>query len=197
MVLQNRGQEQVLAYGKVPRLARAVQLSKRSMKLTAVASPTRRLPIGAEVTANGVHFRIWASAAQRVMLDLDQGEPLVLGSEQNGYHSGLHHGARAGMRYRFLLDERGPFPDPASRFQPQGPHGWSEIVDPHRFRWSDQHWAGASDPAGLIYELHFGTFTEEGTYRAAAQRLDHLRRLGVSVIEVMPLAEFPGRFGWG
>ena len=175
-----------------------MQLSKCSMaELTAVAAPTRRLPIGAEVTANGVHFRVWTPSARRVLLELDQGEPIVLTNEHNGYHSGTHSGAHAGTRYRFMLDERGPFPDPASRYQPQGPHGWSQVIDPQDFRWNDKDWPGPGDPAGLIYELHFGTFTQEGTYRAATQRLDHLRNLGVSAIEVMPLAEFPGRFGWG
>ena len=91
-----------------------------------------------------------------------------------------------------------PLPDPASRFQPEGPHGPSEVVDPAAFRWTDGDWAGVPARGQVIYELHVGTFTPEGTYAAAARScLELLADVGVTVVELMPVAEFAGRFGWG
>ena len=89
------------------------------------------------------------------------------------------------------------YPDPASRFQPDGPHGPSCIVDPTKFRWSDAEWPGLKLKGQIIYEMHIGTFTREGTWRAAAEQLSELARIGITVIEMMPVADFPGRFGWG
>src|SRR5207253_109873 len=107
--------------------------------------------------------------------------------------------AGAGDRYRFRVNNNF-YPDPASRFQPDGPHGSSCIVDPTRFQWSDSQWPGPAT-AGLkgqvIYEMHIGTFTKEGTWSAAAQQLDELARIGITMIEMMPVADFPGKFGWG
>src|SRR5262249_2415703 len=104
----------------------------------------------------------------------------------------------AGARYRFCLDgEPALYPDPASRFQPEGPHGPSEVVDPSRYSWRDGRWKGISIEGQVFYELHIGTFTPEGTFRVAEMRLPHLLDLGVRVVVVMPVAEFPGAFGWG
>src|SRR5207253_9191826 len=89
------------------------------------------------------------------------------------------------------------YPDPASRFQPDGPHGASCIVDPTKFRWNDAEWPGLILKGQILYEMHIGTFTQEGTWRAAAEQLTELARTGITVIEMMPVAEFPGRFGWG
>ena len=89
------------------------------------------------------------------------------------------------------------FPDPASRFQPAGPHGASQVVDPSVFTWSDEDWRGVRREGRIIYEMHVGTFTEEGTWAAATARLPHLAELGVTLLELMPVAEFPGRLGWG
>jgi len=89
------------------------------------------------------------------------------------------------------------YPDPASRFQPDGPHGSSCIVDPTKFRWNDADWPGLRLKGQIFYEMHIGTFTREGTWRAAAEQLPELARIGITVIEIMPVAEFPGRFGWG
>jgi maltooligosyltrehalose trehalohydrolase len=100
------------------------------------------------------------------------------------------------MLYRYRL-ESGAFPDPASRFQPEGPHGPSRIVDPTQFKWTDEKWRGVSRKGQVIYELHIGTFTPGGTFAAAMEKLEYLRDLGVTLIEVMPVADFPGRFGWG
>jgi maltooligosyltrehalose trehalohydrolase len=160
----------------------------------------RRLPIGAELAPEGgVHFRVWAPRRRRVEVVIEGGgAPVTLAAEAEGYFSGRVATARAGTRYRFRLDGGQAFPDPASRAQPEGPHGPSEVVDPSRFRWTDEAWRGVTRPTGqVIYELHIGTFTREGTYAAAARELNELAGLGVTIVELMPLAEFAGRFGWG
>ncbi|HLP76688.1 MAG TPA: malto-oligosyltrehalose trehalohydrolase, partial [Candidatus Paceibacterota bacterium] len=113
-----------------------------------------------------------------------------------GYFSAHIPEAGPGMLYKFQLDS-GAFPDPASRFQPEGPHGPSQIVDAARFRWTDQEWRGVSREGQIICEMHIGTFTHEGTWRAAGEQLPELARLGITLLEVMPVADFPGRFGWG
>jgi maltooligosyltrehalose trehalohydrolase len=162
----------------------------------------RRFPIGAEVVEGGVHFRVWAPASERVLVQLGKEvsmsvvEEFKLEPEPDGYHSGLVRAAEAGMHYRYRLAS-GAFPDPASRFQPQGPHGPSRVIDALGFQWTDQAWRGVSRRGQIIYELHIGTFTPEGTVEAAAEKLEYLRDLGVTLIELMPVADFPGRFGWG
>lgn len=103
----------------------------------------------------------------------------------------------AGTRYRFKLDDGQTYPDPASRYQPDGPHGPSMVIDPTSFKWTDQHWTGPARERAVLYELHVGTFTPDGTWRAAAVELDALADLGVMAVEILPLADFPGRFGWG
>jgi maltooligosyltrehalose trehalohydrolase len=148
-----------------------------------------------------VHFRVWAPGRRRVELCLEPGAPapLVRPLEPgpDGYFHGFVPGATAGQRYRYRLDGDGPFPDPASRFQPDGVHGPSGIVDPRRYQW-DETERDAPDPADLvIYELHLGTFTPAGTFRSAIERLPALSDLGVTAIELMPVADFPGRWNWG
>jgi maltooligosyltrehalose trehalohydrolase len=155
----------------------------------------RRLPIGAEVTPEGVHFRVWAPARKRVEVVLEDAAELE--PEEDGYFSGLVPGAGAGALYRLRLDGGDAFPDPASRFQPQGPHGPSQVVDPSTFEWTDGDWRGVTRDGQVLYEMHVGTFTPEGTWEAAARELPELAALGITVIEMMPVAEFPGRFGWG
>src|SRR5690606_39535775 len=116
----------------------------------------------------------------------------------NGYWSCHVPDARPGMRYRYRPDGRDQvFPDPASRYQPQGPHGPSQIIDPHAFAWSDGAWPGVARHGRVIYEMHIGTFTSEGTFCAALEKLPELAELGITVLEVMPVAEFDGAFGWG
>ncbi|MBY0513052.1 MAG: malto-oligosyltrehalose trehalohydrolase [Gemmataceae bacterium] len=162
--------------------------------------PQRKLPVGAEVAPGGVHFRVWAPVRSGVAVVLESGAAAgehALEAEGNGYFSGLVPGAAAGDRYRLRPDGRGPFPDPASRFQPEGPHGPSQVVDPAGFRWTDQNWKGRRLAGQVIYELHVGTFTRAGTWAAAAGELPELAAAGITVIEVMPIADFPGRFGWG
>ena len=165
----------------------------------------RRYPIGAELIGEGrTHFRVWAPKAKRLDVVLesspeDEAERTFhpLEAESGGYFSGAI-AADAGAFYRFRVNEAESFhPDPASRFQPQGPHRSSCVVDPSRFRWSDEQWKGVRMPGQIIYEMHIGTFTREGTWRAAAKELAELARIGVTVIEMMPIADFPGEFGWG
>ncbi|GEP46390.1 malto-oligosyltrehalose trehalohydrolase [Brevifollis gellanilyticus] len=163
----------------------------------------RRLPIGAEVQPKGgVHFRVWAPESKKVSVLLGDKEELPdaleipLQSETGGYWSGLIPKATAGMHYRYKLDS-GTYADPASRFQSNGPHGASEIIDHTAFAWSDEAWKGVTTERQVIYEMHIGTFTPEGTWEAATAQLPHLAELGVTLLEVMPVADFPGRYGWG
>jgi maltooligosyltrehalose trehalohydrolase len=122
---------------------------------------------------------------------------LGLEAAAGGTFRGSSAAFRPGDRYGYLLDGAGPFPDPASRSQPEGVHGPSQIVDPGGFPWSDASWTGVSRDDLVIYELHVGTFSLEGTFAGAAGRLPELARLGVTAIELMPVAEFPGRRNWG
>ena len=165
----------------------------------------RRLPVGAEVSPDGgAHFRVWAPRRTRVEVILEteggaRGGASELRAERGGYFSIHSEEARAGSLYRFRLDgdDSYLYPDPASRFQPAGPHGPSQIVDPAAFAWDDADWRGARLRGQIIYEMHVGTFTREGTWGAAARELAGLAELGVTCVEMMPVADFPGRFGWG
>ncbi len=161
----------------------------------------RQFPVGAEVTGAGVHFRVWAPARKTIEVVLDGGgsgaDSVALQAEEAGYFSGLASGVRAGSRYKYRLDGGETCPDPASRFQPDGPHGWSEVVDGAAFPWTDQNWRGVTLPHQVIYEMHIGTFTQQGTWASALAELPRLVETGVTILEVMPVAEFPGRFGWG
>jgi maltooligosyltrehalose trehalohydrolase len=160
----------------------------------------RRLPVGAEVLGAGVHFRVWAPDHTRVAVVVETGRghgEHALKSETGGYFAGAVAGATAGDFYRYRLDGGALLPDPASRFQPHGPQGPSQVVDPDLFAWTDSDWTGGNLRGQVIYEMHIGTFTQEGTWAAAARELPALRDLGVTVIEVIPVADFPGRFGWG
>jgi maltooligosyltrehalose trehalohydrolase len=152
-----------------------------------------------------VRLRVWAPGREIVEVVIESqkraGEVFSLKAEEGGYFSAQVSGVSPGMLYRFRLD-RAPnlLPDPASRFQPDGPHGPSMLIDPDRYPWSDTDWPGIDpdDPKGqVLYEMHIGTFTKEGTWEAAARELPELASLGITVIELMPVADFPGRFGWG
>ncbi len=159
---------------------------------------TRRFAVGAETDGHGTHFRIWAPKHRKVAVVFDDGREEPLTRESDGYYSGYCAGAVAGDRYRIRLDGKsGSFPDPASRFQPDGPHGSSQIIDPSQFQWNDRNWPGIGLSGLVLYEMHTGTFTEEGTWRAAAEKLPLLKQTGITCVEMMPVAEFPGAFGWG
>jgi maltooligosyltrehalose trehalohydrolase len=160
----------------------------------------RRLSIGAEILPDrSIHFRVWAPRRNVVEVTFDDAQPLRLDSERNGYFSGATKHAKAGTRYRVRLDSEGGrhFPDPASRFQPDGPHGPSVVVDPSAFRWTDPDWKGVSPAGQVLYEMHIGTFTPEGTWASAQGQLSALKEVGITCLEVMPVCEFPGKFGWG
>jgi maltooligosyltrehalose trehalohydrolase len=129
---------------------------------------------------------------------LEPGGEFDLRSEPGGYFAGPVAAAHTGTVYRFRLDDNQRLhPDPASRFQPDGPHGPSQVIDPAAFSWSDGAWRGPTREGQVIYEMHVGTFTREGTWEAAARELPELANLGVTMVEMMPVADFPGRFGWG
>jgi maltooligosyltrehalose trehalohydrolase len=165
---------------------------------------TRRYPVGAEVIGEGVvSFRVWAPKRSRVEVVVRSGDSpsraFELAREASGYFSGEARDVRVGAAlYRYRLDgHEALYPDPASRFQPDGPHGESQVVDPRHFRWTDDAWSGVAEHGKVIYELHAGTFTREGTWASAGRELDHLGALGINVIELMPVADFAGKFGWG
>jgi maltooligosyltrehalose trehalohydrolase len=159
----------------------------------------RRLPVGAELCGKeGVHFRVWAPRRKRVDVVLDGSRSHPLAVESHGYFSGLVESARAGSLYQFCLDATDRlYPDPASRYQPEGPHGPSQVIDPSAFRWTDDLWRGIRIEGQVMYEMHIGTFTIEGTWSAAQTHLDELADLGITALEIMPVAAFPGAFGWG
>lgn len=156
------------------------------------------MPAGAEPVPSGVHFRVWAPEHEQIELILsDPSLAVRLEREGSGYFSALVRQAKAGTRYRYRIDGGETYPDPISRFQPEGPHGPSEVIDPDAFRWSDDSWGGVKLNGQVIYEMHAGTFTPEGIWASAAAKLEFLRDTGITVIEVMPVSEFPGQFGWG
>jgi maltooligosyltrehalose trehalohydrolase len=169
----------------------------------------RQYAVGAELAGDGlVSVRVWAPDRERVTVVMD-GRATALDREPDrnsdrnsdrdtdGYFRGLAAG-RTGSRYGFGLDDdERLYPDPASRFQPDGPHGLSEVVDPSSYAWQDAHWQGISPKGQIFYELHVGTFTPEGTWASAAHHLERLKALGVTTIQMMPVADFPGEFGWG
>ncbi len=153
-------------------------------------APVRRLPIGAEPQSDGgVHFRVWAPGCREVDVEIEGLDPVALQPETDGYFSLRSLPARTGMRYRLRLDQgEAALPDPASRFQPEGPHGPSEIVDPADFAWTDGAWRGRTREQLVIYEMHVGTFTPDGSWEAASRELPALAELGITCLEIMPVA---------
>jgi maltooligosyltrehalose trehalohydrolase len=164
----------------------------------------RRRRIGAEaVPGKGVSFRVYAPGRERVEVVIegaagDRAGHRLVAEGEHGYWSGLVPGLAAGARYRFrLAGDEDLYPDPASRRQPEGPFGPSEVIDPTTFTWTDGDFPGVRPERQVVYETHVGTFTREGTWRAAARRLPHLARLGITTVEMLPVAEFAGTRGWG
>ncbi|HEY7723898.1 MAG TPA: malto-oligosyltrehalose trehalohydrolase [Anaeromyxobacteraceae bacterium] len=158
---------------------------------------SRQAALGATPAPDGTRFRVWAPGAARVEVVIEGGRPVALARRPKGYHEGHLAGVGPGATYRYRVDGAGPFPDPASRFQPRGVHGPSEVVDPDAFAWNDGDYLGLDLERLVLYELHVGTFTPEGTFAAAARRLPHLAALGVAAVELMPVADFPGDRNWG
>jgi malto-oligosyltrehalose trehalohydrolase len=159
------------------------------------------MPFGAEFQAGGsVRFSLWAPMHERIGIELtnsDAATTVPMQREADGWHRLTTDRAAPGSRYRFILPDGFPVPDPASRYQPADVHGPSEVVDPQVYAWRDHDWHGRPWTASVIYELHIGSFTEAGTFLGAIERLDHLVELGVTVLELMPVADFPGRRNWG
>lgn len=164
------------------------------------------MPFGSMVLPDGgVRFRLWAPAAKSVSLCLYAGgdcvsDSLVLMKREDGgcFTLSVPPGsAGAGSRYHFLIDDEIRVPDPASRFQPEDVHGPSEVIDPAAWHWQDVNWHGRTWEEAVIYELHVGAFTAAGTFSAVTEQLDYLRDLGITVIELMPVADFPGQRNWG
>ncbi len=176
---------------------------KSSSKNTGILKH-RSLPIGAEIIdGKGTHFRVWAPKRNKVEvtfgLDINSlVDVRTLEKEDDGYFSLLVPEAGNGTFYGFKLDgSEKIFPDPASKFQPDGPHRPSQIVDHENFVWSDKKWKGVKANKRIVYEMHIGTFTQQGTWKAAEEHLETLAELGITILEVMPVCEFPGNRGWG
>lgn len=157
------------------------------------------MPFGAEYRGDRqVRFRLWAPQAREVDLWLSaDSRHLPLGPHDGGFFELVTDGIKPGAHYQFQIDGGRCVPDPASRFQPQDVHGPSEVVDPNAFEWNDETWCGRPWEEAVIYELHVGAFTPSGTFAAICERLDDLADLGVTALELMPVADFPGKRNWG
>jgi maltooligosyltrehalose trehalohydrolase len=179
------------------KLARTADMSAIRLPDSLRATGTsRRFPIGAELIGDQVHVRLWAPDRGRAVIAID-GRLEPLSREAGGYFSAVVDG-QAGSRYGFQFDaDTKTYPDPASRYQPDGPHGLSEVIDATTFQWTDDGWSGVDLDHPVVYEIHLGTFTAAGTAAAAEAHLEDLASLGITVVQLMPIAEFPGQFGWG
>ena len=167
------------------------------MDLTQIPTTELHHYLGARPAADdGCHFGVWAPRHDEVFVCLpDQGRRVRM-TKAAGYHIAEVDGVQAGANYLFEVGQRSARPDPASRYQPEGVHGPSQVIC-RDFQWQDQAWSGVSTRELIIYELHVGTFTERGTFDAAIDRLDELVDLGVTAIELMPVADAAGRWNWG
>ncbi len=160
------------------------------------------LRLGANVSGSYTTFRVWAPRAESAVVHVSTGggageHVMAPDDEMRNVWMATVEGVGAGDTYGYRLDGSEPLPDPVSRSQPDGVHGLSQVVDPNLFTWTDEAWHGLSLPDFVIYELHVGTFTNEGTFDGAIERLPALAELGVTAIELMPVAAFPGRRNWG
>jgi malto-oligosyltrehalose trehalohydrolase len=165
--------------------------------MTGSVTRVHAMPQGAELHEGGVRFRLWAPGQTHVGLVVDDRNAVPMAHEPEGWFELITVGAHAGSRYRFVLQDGLQVPDPASRFQPEDVHGPSEVIDPAAYAWTDADWRGRHWGDAVVYEMHIGTFTPEGTFTAAAAKLDYLADLGITAIEIMPIADFPGGRNWG
>jgi 1,4-alpha-glucan branching enzyme len=154
------------------------------------------MPLGAQISDEDVHFRLWAPKHDSIGLQID-GDLRAMTANADGWHESTVSGIGPGIRYAFVLPDGTTVPDPASRFQPDDVHGPSELIDPSEYRWADTNWRGRRWEEFVVYELHVGAFTLEGTFKAAKECLSAWRDLGITAIELMPVAEFPGERSWG
>ncbi len=152
--------------------------------------------LGATFEDGGVRFRVVSPTAERLEVALEDGSVYSMTKTGDATFETLVPDVKAGTRYH-LLKDGAELPDPASRFQPEGVHGPSEVIDPHAYSWQDTNWQGVPHEQLVFYELHVGTFTPEGSYRAAQEKLNYLKELGVTAVELLPLTAFPGERNWG
>ena len=165
--------------------------------MEAMTTDRLSLKLGARPEKGGVRFRVWAPSARRMQVVLEgQGAEKPMVQRAGGHFEAFVPGLAAGALYRYRVNGKDVYPDPASRFQPHGVHGPSMVVDPG-FEWQDGDWTGAPQSDLVFYELHVGTFTPQGTFAGVQSKLAHLKTLGVTAIELMPVAEYPGRWSWG
>jgi maltooligosyltrehalose trehalohydrolase len=158
-----------------------------------------KLEVGADLSKDGVRFRIWAPSVSSISVRVvGESEGISMEPEERGYFTTFLKGRRSGARYVYRLNEDRERPDPVSRYQPEGVHGPSEVIDPLEFEWEDQAWKGIPIEEMILYEIHTGTFTPEGTFEAIVPFLGYLKNeLEVTTIELMPVAQFPGERNWG
>ncbi len=158
------------------------------------------LKMGASIIKGGVSFRVFAYNRKRVALVVHRNgreEVFPMTEEEPHLYSTVLEGAGPGLLYKFRLDDEGDFPDPYSHYQPEGVHGFSQVIDHNSYRWQDENWRGRNLEELVIMEIHVGTFSQEGTFKGVLERLDYLRELGVNAIELMPVVQTPGRWNWG
>ncbi len=185
-------------------------LNQRHTLQSSANASLRHTRLGAIVTPTQTRFRVWAPDHPKLSLELirqqhersEQGHAVApelypMTTAAAGYFELVLPEPLAGCTYQYVLADGRKRPDLASRFQPAGVHGPSQIVDPILYPWQDEHWQGVAQSDLIIYELHLGTFTEAGTYHAACERLPQLKELGITAIELMPLAESAGAWNWG
>ena len=159
------------------------------------------MPFGPRLLSDmRMEFRLWAPGAQRVELSLQGAAPelrIAMAAEPDGWFGIITDAAPVNAYYGFVINGTQHVPDPASRYQPEGVHGPSQVIDPCEFVWEDDNWCGRPWEEAVIYEMHVGTFTQEGTFKAAERKLQYLAGLGITAVELMPVAEFAGTRGWG
>ncbi|MEW6068669.1 MAG: malto-oligosyltrehalose trehalohydrolase [Nitrospirota bacterium] len=158
------------------------------------------MKVGADYLGNGkCEFRLWSPFLNNIELKIISPEHQILPMEKDkkGYWEKVVEGVFPGTLYLYSLDNKGDRPDPASHYQPQGVHGPSQIIDHTSFHWDDKNWGGIPLSEMIIYELHVGTFTPEGSFKSIIHRLDDLKDIGINAIEIMPVAQFPGDRNWG
>ena len=182
-----------------------VGLERRAVPAETEVSPSALPRQGAHLGVAGVHYCAWAPSAKEMSVEVKLPGPsherrlrhLELRKQGDGFFAGHDPEGKAGDHYWLRLDQGECLPDPVSRFQPEGVDGPSEIVDPRCFAWTDRAWKRCSVRDLVIYEVHIGTFSSEGTFRGAIEKLHHIRALGATAIEIMPIADFPGDRNWG
>lgn len=171
-----------------------------STSFSKTPSQTAGVQFGPQLLPRGVRFNLWAPDAEQVRLCLyqDGGDERLMEMERSadGWFTVEAEGVGHGQRYHFLVNDL-RVPDPASRHQPSDVHGPSMVVDPSRYHWRNEKWRGRPWEEAVIYELHVGAFTPKGTFRAAIEKLDYLRDLGITAVELMPISDFPGKRNWG